>query len=141
MAAVNGLTVRRYERHEVGLPAVLSLTGSACHAVRFSATSETDGQGIPATLVDIGDGGLGVRTSVMLPRGTTLRVRVTHPQGNELLLEVEARLQRLSMKGREPSYLLGMAFVNPPANIAEQVSRTRACAAANPSVGAGEGAC
>jgi len=83
MAAVNGLTVRRYERHEVGLPAVLSLTGSACHAVRFSATSETDGQGIPATLVDIGDGGLGVRTSVMLPRGTTLRVRVTHPQGNE----------------------------------------------------------
>ena len=142
MAAVSGLTVRRYERHEVGLRAVLSLTGSSCHAIRFSATSETDAQAIEATLVDIGDGGLGVRASVMLPRGATMRVKVERlDTPGSMLFDAEVRLQRIVMKGREPTYLLGMAFVNQTPNLAQQVADLRAYAAANPVAPPAGGAC
>lgn len=130
MAVVGGLTVRRYERHEVGLRAILSLTGDAARVIHFSAAAETDPEAIEATLVDIGDGGLGVRTNLLLPRGTTLRVRVPMPGADStMLLDAEARLQRVTMKGREPSYLLGMAFTNQSPTLGQQVAALREFAA------------
>lgn len=142
MAGVGGLTVRRYERHEVGLRAILTLTGESARAIRLSASAETDDGAIQATLVDIGDGGLGVRARLMLPRGATVRVRVPHPSTPGVwLLDAEARLQRVTMKGREPSYFLGMAFIGDMATFNRQVEALRAYAAANAAPPSKEGAC
>jgi hypothetical protein len=142
MAAVGGLTVRRYERHEVGLRAILSLTGDSARVIRLSAAAEADVDAIEATLVDIGDGGLGLRTRLMLPRGVTLRVRVPHPATpGAMLLDADARLQRVTMKGREPTYVLGMAFTGVTAALNQQVAELRAYAAANPAPLPKEGSC
>lgn len=142
MAGVGGLTVRRFERHEVGLKAVLSLTGESARVVRFSSGSGVDSSSIEAMLTDIGDGGLGLRTSLMLPRGVTVRVRVPHPtEAGTWLLDAEARLQRVAMKGREPSYLLGMAFVNQAPNLSQQIAGLRAFPAARAATAESGGAC
>ncbi len=111
MAAENDLMVRRHERHELVLPAILSVAPEHQSLVRFNPSiCERDGW-IPATLADISPGGLGLVTSVFIPRMSLMRVRVMRGQDERQVLDVKVRLQRVTMTDRRPAYLLGTAFV------------------------------
>lgn len=131
MANHQGLSVRRHQRHEVGLRATLCLSPAAATAIRFSSTSESSAEHIDATLVDIGDGGFGVRTSCFLPRGATISITV-HPSQNSdtngPLLQAQAAIRRVSMTARGPEYLMGMAFTEPGVELAPAVAAVREAA-------------
>lgn len=112
MTSENELIVRRHERFELVLPALLSVAPEHQSLVRFNpAICERDGW-IPATLVDISPGGLGLMTRVFLPRMSIARVRVMRGQDERQVLDVKVRLQRLTMTDRRPAYLLGTSFVD-----------------------------
>lgn len=145
MGTDHGLTVRQFVRHDVGLDAVITLVPPTTAVLRFSAAAQSalcDG-GVRATLLDVGDGGLGVRTPLFLPRGATVRVSVFSPDtapGSPPLLEAEARVQRVTMCGREPIYQLGMAFTTRTPDLVAQISRIRALSPATQQEGARESA-
>lgn len=119
-----GLTVRRHERHQLSLPA---LAGIASHPVpaigvdgfvggrlRFSAESGISEAGASCTVVDLGEGGLGVRLGVFIPHGAILRVRILGEGGSVATprLDVNVRVQRVSMTDRRPTYVLGTSFAD-----------------------------
>lgn len=111
MQPEKGLIVRRYERHELVLPAIVSVAPEHQSLVRFnSAVCERDGW-IPATLTDISPGGLGLMTQVFLPRMSLIRVRVLRGHDEAQVLDVKVRVQRVIMSDRRPAYLVGTAFV------------------------------
>lgn len=103
--------VRRHERHELVLPAILSVAPEHQAMVRFNPSiCERDGW-IRATLTDISPGGLGLITGVFIPRMSLMRVRIMRGQDERQVLDVKVRLQRICMTDRRPAYLLGTAFV------------------------------
>lgn len=111
MTAEKDLIVRRFERHELVLPAILSVAPEHQSLVRFNPSiCERDGW-IPATLADISPGGLGLITQVFIPRMSLMRVRVMRGEDERQVLDVKVRLQRICMTDRRPAYLLGTAFV------------------------------
>lgn len=111
MTEENDLMVRRFERHELVLPAILSVAPEHQSLVRFNPSiCERDGW-IPATLADISPGGLGLITGVFIPRMSLVRVRILRGQDERQVLDVKVRMQRICMTDRRPAYLLGTAFV------------------------------
>ncbi|MCL4219894.1 MAG: PilZ domain-containing protein [Phycisphaerales bacterium] len=111
MTTEKDLIVRRFERHELVLPAILSVAPEHQALVRFNPSiCERDGW-IPATLADISPGGLGLITQVFIPRMSLMRVRVMRGEDERQVLDVKVRLQRICMTDRRPAYLLGTAFV------------------------------
>ena len=110
MSVEKDLMVRRHERHELVLPAILSVAPEHKSLVRFNPSiCERDGW-VPATLTDISPGGLGLITHVFIPRMSLVRVRIMRGEGERQVLDVKVRLQRVCMTDRRPAYLLGTAF-------------------------------
>ncbi len=119
----SGLTVRRFERHDLRLPARPRLADATAGAGRGSAEAGA-GEGFYATVIDAGEGGLGFWTRLYLPRTAVLRVVVpglddasAHP-----LLEAEVRVMRTRMVDRGPTYEVGTAFVDPTPVIGQSVA-------------------
>ncbi len=129
MGSHQGLSVRRHERHGAELRATVSLRPPSDEAVRFSAGSDIDGSAIPATLVDIGGGGLGLRAACFLPRGSEVCVVVHGPEGS-VLLTAPARVRRVEMVNRGPEYQMGVSFIGEGAEFATQVAAVRTIAEA-----------
>lgn len=136
----HGLSVRRHQRHEVSLSATLTLFGASAEAVRFSTGSSIDGGAIAAMLLDLGEGGLGLRTACFVPRGAEVRVAV-HGPGDSVVLTATARVRRVSMVERGPEYLMGLSFMGDSAEIASHVAAVRAvtCGAPTGREGARDG--
>jgi hypothetical protein len=95
-----------------------------------------DGAGVPATIVDISRGGLGIETTIFLPKSA--RVEVSLP-GMEVGAETArvvlvGTVMRITMINRTPRYYLGLAFVGEDAttqaNAAALLTRLRSTAAA-----------
>jgi len=133
MGTHQGLSVRRHERHGAELRATVSLRPPSDVSVRFSAGSDIDGGAIPATLVDIGEGGLGLRATCFLPRGSDVCVVVHGPDGS-VLLTAAARVRRVLMVNRGPEYQMGVSFVGEGREFASQVAAVRALADPDPTV-------
>lgn len=120
-----GLTVRRHERHQLALPGLVSVSSQPAPAIgagdfrggrlRFSPESGVKESGFPATVVDLGAGGLGFTSTHFLPRGALLRVRVLAEGGarSTTRLDVHVRVQRVTMIDRKPTYLFGVSFIEP----------------------------
>jgi len=125
MGSFQGLSVRRHERHGAELRATVSLVTPSAEAVRFSTSSDIDGGAIPATLVDIGDGGLGLRSGCFLPRGAEVRITIHGVEG-AVLLAAAGHVRRVAMVHRGPEYQMGVAFIGESASIVGQVAAVRA---------------
>ncbi len=133
MSSDFGLTVRRHDRHQLTLTAIIGLgahpapvigvEGFAGGRVRFSGESGISETGAPCTVVDLGAGGLGARTGVFYPRGALLRVRILDAAGNlaSPRLDSYVRVQRVTMIDRKPTYLLGTAFTDRTPSLEAQV--------------------
>lgn len=129
-AQSGGLTVRRFERHEIVLPVQVTLDESSPISVRLgrSAGHSTT---FNASLVDLGQGGLGLESPYFLPRHFVLRVKLVTVAG-DLLPEFEAkvRVMRTRMCSKEPRYALGCSFVEPSATLQQSVEDVLAAIAA-----------
>lgn len=124
MQQKSGLTVRRFSRHELQLDARVSVAGSCLSQVRLSGSSGTDDGWASATLIDAGEGGLGLATGVFFPRRCILHVRVSDPGGGvEPLLATDVRVQRVTMLGAGDGYALGTAFVERGPALAASVQK------------------
>jgi hypothetical protein len=106
------LIVREFQRHELVLPASISVAPEHQTAVRFSpALCERDGW-VSATLTDFSPGGVGLMVPLYLPRACLIRVRVKSPRGSkpEHVLDVTVRVQRIRMTDRRPGFLVGTSY-------------------------------
>lgn len=113
--AQSGLIIRRSVRHEIVLPARVRVAPDHAETVRF-AKGVTDADGwITVDLVDFASGGAGFISSVYMPRGVVLELRIPAPDAPDgpALVTTRTRVVRVQMTDRRPAYLIGVAYVNP----------------------------
>jgi hypothetical protein len=102
------LVVRQHERRECRVPVWVRIGAGDAERVILSR-SAGDGSGtIPATMVDASAGGVGLESGMFLPRGVRVVVAV---RLDGVLMEMPARVQRVLMNSRRPTYYLGLAFL------------------------------
>ena len=105
------LVVRQHERFLCRLPSHVRVSEDAADQVAL-ARSVGDGSGsLDVVITDASRGGLGIESSVFLPRGCRVKVRVK-PATGESVHDVTLRVQRVTMLDRKPTYYLGMSFVS-----------------------------
>jgi hypothetical protein len=103
------LSVRRHERVLCDLGAMVTIAPESLGAVRPSRGATTAQGEVEARVVDASKGGLGLRTRVFLPGTALLIVRFT-PPGVAAEVRAKARVQRVAMLDRTPTYYIGTAF-------------------------------
>ena len=118
--------IRRSQRHDVALPARFCIAPAHSALVRLSSGSGARDGWLDAGLVDLSSGGVGLVTSVFVPRRCLITVRVwgdnsPEAQSEPPILEVGARVQRIVMTDRRPAYLLGTAFEGLTAEVVRSV--------------------
>jgi hypothetical protein len=102
------LVVRQHERYLCRLTCQVRVGEQTAEQVVF-ARNVGDGSGALDTwVVDCSRGGMGLESTVFLPRGSRLKVRVISDAG--AALEVHVRVQRAAMQDRSPTYYLGVSF-------------------------------
>lgn len=126
----SGLTVRRFERHALSIPVQVSLDEETQQIIRFSRSSGADNR-FQATLVDLGQGGLGLESQWYLPRKAVLRVRLLEDASKNLPgFETSVRVMRSRMSTRQPSYALGCLFLDPTPQLHQTVDDVLSAVAA-----------
>lgn len=120
--AQSGLIIRRSVRHEIVLPAWVRIAPEHAESVRY-AKGVTDPEGwLAVDLVDFASGGAGFISSVYLPRGAIVQVRIPSPdsEGGVPLVNIRCRVMRVQMTDRRPAYLVGVAYMDTDdANLAQ----------------------
>ncbi len=125
--AQSGLIIRRSVRHEIVLPARIRVALEQVESVRF-AKGVTDSEGwIGVDLVDFASGGAGFISTVYLPRGAILELRIAAPglpDGADApsLVSVRTRVVRVQMTDRRPAYLVGVAYLDPDEQAVAQIN-------------------
>jgi len=107
------LAVRLHERYACELPAHVSVSASSAAGVRLARSTVGATGKIPARVVDCSLGGVGIQSSVFFPMTCCMNLWLTVPgsSGNAGRdIELEVRLQRVTMLDRKPTYYLGGSF-------------------------------
>ncbi len=136
--AVQKLSRRQFVRHAAEYAA--RVTPHSDHASQFRL-SLPEAQSIVA-VTDVSGGGLGLRSGVMLPRNLRLLVCVQGVGGSApRSVTVEATVRRCSMMDHEPTYAVGLQFVDPTGEderllIADAARRMKTAAASSAAGGA-----
>jgi c-di-GMP-binding flagellar brake protein YcgR len=117
----SGLTVRQHERAGIQVPVEFEVCAEHRQQVRFSSQSGApDHHVMHATALDISPGGIGLDSRNFLPRMCEGTIRII--DGDEVLLEQRAKIRRVFLDGREPRYMIGVSFVNPPDDIERRIA-------------------
>lgn len=120
MNKTSGLTVRQHERAGIQVPVEFLVCNEHGVQVRFSPQSNSpDHHIISATAIDISPGGLGMECRHFLPRMCEGVVRIIN--GGEVVLEQRAKVRRVFLTGRDPKYMIGVAFISPPEDIEQRI--------------------
>lgn len=108
-----GLRVRHAKRHDIALDAELRIAKEHEHSVRFSPASGARDEKLRVVIVDASSGGLGLISTVFIPRKCVVVVRAQDPTdpAKPVLLEARLRVQRSRMTDRRPAYFVGTSFV------------------------------
>lgn len=139
VSQTSGLTVRQHERETVRVAVEFTVGQSIGTQVRFSGSSGAVGSHvIRGEAIDISSGGMGLRTNQFLPRMCEGIVQVFTPsaapssasdvdptenvQPSEVILEQRVKVRRVTMIGREPTYSIGVAFVQPSPALDRQIA-------------------
>ncbi len=121
------LKVRRFERMDLIADATLTVAPEHGDQVRFS-TSAPGGRSakeLAVTVMDIGSGGVGMRTSTPLPRQLQGVIRIAEPIGNSdkpstrerIILKAPVRVCRCEAIPGLDQFLVGAAFIGDDAAI------------------------
>lgn len=127
VSQTSGLTVRQHEREGIQVPVELNLAGPWAAQVRFSPSSNArTAHTIRGEAVDVSSGGMGLRCRHFVPRMCEAALRVFAPgedpggQG-DVIFEQKIKVRRVTLIGREPTYALGVAFVDPTPDLDRRI--------------------
>lgn len=126
MSPKSGLRVRQHHRREIELPVEFVIDTEHRTQIRFSSSSSAiDAHSVRGTTVDISPGGVGFSSRQFLPRlcEGTLRVFDPTPVGTrgdgspilEVAFEQRVKVRRVQMTSHEPTYFIGVSFIDPDA--------------------------
>ena len=148
----SGLTIRQYERSGIRLPVELVVRDQHRAQIRFSSSSAAENDHmIRGIAADISAGGMGLELRYFLPRNCEMELRLLEPvdaRASELspalaatqpppppspakaagegvsapLLVQRVRVRRVQMTSGEPSYAIGVAFIDPPDDIEARIA-------------------
>lgn len=133
MSQTSGLTVRQHERREIELPVEFVVAEEHRQQVRLSSSSGADDEyTLRGHSVDISVGGLGFSCRHFLPRACQGLVRVYDPapagegqDGSPFLnvaFEHRVKVRRVQMTSPEPTYFIGLSFIDPDPDIEQRIS-------------------
>ena len=136
MSQTIGLKVRQHQRHEIELPVEFVVCEEHRNQVRFSASSgAVDHHTVRGRSIDVSPGGIGIVCRQFIPRMCEGSLRLLNPtpvgtssDGTPILdvaFEHRVKVRRVWMDGREPTYLVGLAFTDPETvdpNIGDRIS-------------------
>lgn len=105
------MIVRRNTRYDVSIRAAMSVSEQHAGSVRFGPSAGGKDGWVECDCVDLSMGGLGLLTTVFVPRPTVVRVRLFNSsEACALVLECECVVRRVLMTDRRPAYHLGCSF-------------------------------
>lgn len=128
------LVVRQHERLLCNLRAHASVAEANASQIAIARTI-CDGNGsIEVDIVDCSRGGLGLQSSLFLPRSSQLVVRLIADPAAGIPgdLEVLVRVQRVTMLNRSPTYYMGVSFRVPGPPQTDRVERLMSLASQHP---------
>jgi c-di-GMP-binding flagellar brake protein YcgR len=139
MTQKSGLTIRQHERESLGLRIEFVVAEQHRGQVRFSAISGAAEPHVTrGVAADISSGGMGLVCPQFVPRMCAGTVRVFDPTPvgtandgspiHELCFQHAVRVRRVTLDSHEPEYAIGVAFVDPAADIEERVAAVLAMA-------------
>ena len=148
MPQTSGLTVRQHERQTIDLRVEFVVGDEHREQVRFSPTSNAAEPFVTrGTASDISPGGMGMVGPQFIPRMCDGSVRIfdprptgTGPDGTpilEVVFEHRAGVRRVVLDSHEPTYALGVEFVDPVPDIADRVSNVLALVGTAPGTAPG----
>lgn len=150
MSEISGLTVRQHERATVELSVEFVVGPRHRDQVRFSPMcSAAEPHATRGKAIDVSTGGMGLLCPQFVPRMCegTVRVYDPWPVGtaadgspvHEVIFEHLAKVRRVTMASHEPSYALGIAFIDPAPDIDARIAQLMERVEAGPAPGAEEG--
>ncbi|MHC5112894.1 MAG: PilZ domain-containing protein [Planctomycetota bacterium] len=143
MSQTSGLTIRQHAREALELRVEFVVREAHREQVRFSPMSSAPQPHVTrGTAQDISSGGMGLISEHYVPRMCEGTVRVYDPNpvttaadGSpvyEVAFEHAVRVRRVTLASHEPTYSLGLAFIDPAPDMAQQVDRLIALAGQPP---------
>ncbi len=137
MSQITGLTVRQHEREDVELNVEFAVTKEHREQVRFSSMSTAVKSHVTrGVAVDLSSGGMGLICRQFVPRMCVGSVRVFDPNPvgtagdgspiHEVIFEHRVKVRRVIMETHDPTYAIGVAFVDPEPDIEQRIERLRA---------------
>jgi c-di-GMP-binding flagellar brake protein YcgR len=139
MSQTSGLTVRQHQRNELAFDVEFVVDESHRDQVRFSPMSKASEAHVTRGIAtDVSSGGLGMLCGQFVPRMCEGAVRVYDPTPvgagtdgspiHEVVFEHRVKVRRVTLGSHEPTYALGLAFVDASADIEERVNALLAMA-------------
>jgi hypothetical protein len=105
------LMVRRNARYDVSIRAAMGIASHHDSMIKFSAASGVKDGWVDCDCVDFSMGGLGLLTTVFVPRPGCVKVRLYSPvDPSKVVLECECVVRRVLMTDRRPAYHLGCSY-------------------------------
>lgn len=134
MAPISGLTVRQHKRESIDLPVQFIVDETHRAQVRFTVSSTAVNQNtIQGIATDLSKGGLGMESLLFLPRLCEGVIRIFHRTDDDLnpktiqesmpVIEARVKVQRVVLSSHEPTYAIGMSFLDPPPDLHERISK------------------
>lgn len=119
----HSLAVREHVRHDVAFDADLAIVPEHAQAVRFASSVAGRHGRLPVSLTDVSEGGLGVMSTVFVPRNAMADLVVRNPALPQAppVFKARIRVQRITMTDRRPGYLLGASFVDTSPEFAKRL--------------------
>ncbi|UCD74463.1 MAG: PilZ domain-containing protein [Phycisphaerales bacterium] len=120
----SGLTVRQYEREDIHLSIEFVVAEKHRAQVQFSPMSAAaDPHAVRGVASDLSSGGMGLELGQFIPRLCEGSVRVLDPRAvgerrdgtpvHEVAFEHPVKVRRVTMTDHEPTYAVGVSFIDP----------------------------
>lgn len=121
------LVVRQSERHRCDIPARLVIDPAHAERVVLTKSARSADGSVAARVIDCSLGGLGIESSVFIPKGCRLIVVCVGDAAEEhgFAGEYISRVQRVLMLSRAPSYLIGTLHVRDASDEADATPSAR----------------
>ncbi|MBT8486817.1 MAG: PilZ domain-containing protein [Phycisphaerales bacterium] len=134
MSQTSGLTIRQHARESLELRAEFVVSDAHREQVRFSPMSgSTEAHVTRGVASDISAGGMGLICPQFVPRMCEGTVRVYGSEAvsfasdgapvYDVIFEHTAKVRRVTLETHDPSFAIGMAFIDPAPDVEERVQR------------------
>ena len=128
--------IRQFVRQDVSMPSILRIAEEDANQIHFSGALEAslNEVALQVNVVDVGHGGVGVESSVFLPRNARGILEIFKEKSSgasvqslknrdQVILREAITIKRCSQISRLPTYNLGLAFCSVSPELTAQLDR------------------